>query len=1621
MTMYSYEKAYENSLLYFRGNDLAARVFLDKYAMRDKSGKFAEVTPGDMHVRLAKEFARIDSEKYGFDYDERYELYLDAMRDFARIVPQGSPMAAIGNKHQLMSASNCVVVESPEDSMEGIIDTGKNLAQLMKRRCVAAGSKVVTSTGVLNIEDVKPGMMILSYDIEQDKQVFKKVLDKFESDVDPSDRIIVKYSNGSLLKTSKKHPVLKMLDSGFDYVDAGSLKENDINLRPSLSKINLGNKADDANHDMAWLIGAHMGDGSIDRIHPKYSPNERLRFRILGDNESVVANYCRIHNNLTGNNSNYHLSSRKDYKTNCWEFSSSVNGNVKLAKLMDNQIGKKTYSGFVPSFIQNSSDDLFLSFFAGLVDADGAIKGNGEAIVVSLCAFEILDYVSARLQQMGADIYTDVREDVRPNESTIYRISVKYDRKLWSLLAEKMAHDVKRDVLAKYNRAGDFSSKFLISQLELNEIIDAYDNLVSSKDCKIPNLLAANIYQLKKSKKRGLGKALINQLVDFRLLSQKKADNIKNRVFVKSVIKDEESSKYYDIEVEDTNNFYCGTLGLVVIHNCGVGVDISTLRPDGMDVNNAARTTSGAWSFADFYSYITRMVAQKGRRGALMVTLSIHHPDVEKFTTMKHDLTKVTGANVSVRLSDDFLKAVEEDAEYEQRWPVEGEPKVRKMVKARQVWDLIVTSATETAEPGLIMWDNMISNLPAHCYPEFKTISTNPCCFAKEREVMVMTNNGIKEIQDVTSSDLVWIDSERVWAKTSGYFDAGLAETYAVKLSNGEELVITNNHKLEKLTKNLRTDGERKVSYSRRLVKLEDLEVGDRIGLHQNEVLETGSNVGSYEDGLILGWFAGDGCLSYKSAGDDWPTMHLAFWDNEHDAAERVLLATRNYIQNDFQSYHDGHGNNVIRIVSSYLTRELSEKYETNLWKLRKGTSELPYNASLDFVKGYLASYFTADGTVTNSTTNSRYNIQLGSVNREALVQVRNLLNLFGIYSSIGLAKEACRTKIRGKYYNCHDLYRLTITSKENIARFAEHIGFLSSNKQSKLQEIVSNYKRPSRANDAYAKIVEIKPMGIKEVGCIEVDHFHSFTANGIISGNSEIALSAFDSCRLISINLTGYVRKAFEEGCYFDFKAFKSDVRLAMQMADNLVDLELELISKIQEVCTPGAEKDLWQKLYNAGEQGRRTGLGTHGLADALAQLCIKYDSNEALEFIEKLYKTFRNEAYSTSVELAKVRGSFPLFDYEKEKDCAYIKRLPKSIRDGMKEHGRRNISLLTQAPTGSVSMESKVGDFPRFNVSSGVEPVFRNLYTRRKKVNASDNNVRVDYVDKTGDSWQEFKVYHSNVENYLEKMQPESGELPDYFVTSDQIDWAKRVELQGIEQQFLDHSISSTINLPKGTKPEVVGELYLKAWKHGLKGVTVYVDGSRDGVLVTDTSPEVDSDGRPTNIVPSNSPKRPEELPADVLHATVKGVKWTILVGLLNGEPYEMFMGKADAFKIPNKVSQAKLVRVKSGNYNLLDQTNNVLVKDVIKTADNDESAWTTRMMSMALRHGVPIKYLVDQLSKDGSIVDVNNVLARLLRKYLKAKKASTEKCPQCGSANLKYEDGCSQCLDCSYSGCS
>lgn len=695
---------------------------------------------------------------------------------------------------------------------------------------------------------------------------------------------------------------------------------------------------------------------------------------------------------------------------------------------------------------------------------------------------------------------------------------------------------------------------------------------------------------------------------------------------------------------------------------CGVGLDLSTLRPSGASVTNAAGSSTGPVSFMERFSNTTREVAQSGRRGALMLTIDIEHPDVENFITVKQDLSKVTGANISVRLSDEFMKAVKDDTDYTHRWPLDehlkpGETQIKSTVKARDLWNTIIKAAHTSAEPGLIFWDRQHKYSTSSVYPGFKNTSTNPC---------------------------------------------------------------------------------------------------------------------------------------------------------------------------------------------------------------------------------------------------------------------------------------------------------------------------------------------------------------------------------------SEIAMQGGDSCRLIAMNLYGCVLNPFTSEASFDFDKFYEITYESQRLMDDLVELELEAVSKIiakieadpEPAHIKQVELDTWKMLYEAGKKGRRTGLGFTALGDAIAALGMKFDSDESLAIIDKIMQTKLRAEFDSSIDMAIERGAFEGFNPAVEMTSEFVHMIRDEFNDvfgRMMTNGRRNISISTVAPTGSLSILAQT--------SSGLEPVFMTSYKRRKKINdVSDKNVKVDFVDSLGDKWQEFVVYHPKLKTWMDVTgETDESKSPYAGSTAPEIDWVRRVEMQAIIQKYITHSISSTINLPNDVSVDKVGEIYLKSWEMGLKGITVYRDGSRSGVLVAN---ETKKEAVAAGIYENNAPKRPKGLDCDVIRFTNKGEKWIGFVGLFEGRPYEVFTGKADDMKIPYYVEVGKIRKTKTDDgskydFVYMDKDNAEVVEEWLNKTF-DKHYWNyAKMLSGILRHGMPLPYVVDLINSlnldDDLITTWKNGISRMIKKYIPDGTEATDKqCKQCKSESVIYQEGCLVCNNCGSSKC-
>ena len=543
-----------------------------------------------------------------------------------------------------------------------------------------------------------------------------------------------------------------------------------------------------------------------------------------------------------------------------------------------------------------------------------------------------------------------------------------------------------------------------------------------------------------------------------------------------------------------------------------------------------------------------------------------------------------------------------------------------------------------------------------------------------------------------------------------------------------------------------------------------------------------------------------------------------------------------------------------------------------------------------------------------------------------------------------------------------------------------------------------------------------------------------------------EIPLCPYDSCRLLAINLYSYVKNPFTPQAEFDFELFKKHVTMGQRLMDDLIDLELEKVEKIinkiesdpESEEIKSVEKNLWLNIKMKCLEGRRTGFGITAEGDMLAALGLRYGSDEATDFAVKVQQTLACSAYRSSVTMAKERGCFPIYDANREKLNPFIQRLAEADPElylDMLSNGRRNIALLTIAPTGTVSICTQT--------TSGIEPVFLVSYKRRKKINPNDKDTSKHKViqDQSGDWFEEYNVFHPKFIEWLkingydtdEVMRMKDADLnaiieksPYYKATSADIDWVAKVKMQGAIQKWVDHSISVTVNIPKETTKEVVKEIYETAWRSGCKGCTIYRDGSRHGVLVSNDEQSAPQFGE------TKAPKRPKKLEAEILRFKNNKEDWIAVVGMYEGRPYEIFTGRAANFLLPATVEKGWVIRVKEQgdeharyDFQFLDPDGYKVTIEGLSRTFKQEYWNYAKLISGILRHGMPIQNVVDLISKlnfdEDTITTWKNGVARALRRYIKDGTTTDEVCPDCGQKTVVYSGGCKHCTNCGWSKCS
>lgn len=1121
----------------------------------------------------------------------------------------------------------------------------------------------------------------------------------------------------------------------------------------------------------------------------------------------------------------------------------------------------------------------------------------------------------------------------------------------------------------------------------------------------------------------------------------------------------------------------------------GVGWDISGLRPIGMPVKNAAKSTTGAVSFMGRFSNTIREVCQSGRRGASLQSISVHHPEILEFIKCKRNSDKITGSNITVQFTDVFMNAVINDTEYEQKWPIDSDtPKFSRMVNAREIWKEFIISARDYAEPGACFIDTVHRESTGYHHGEVE-VSSNPCFVG---ETLIATADGrnavsIKQLADENKDIPVYSINQggmvEIKIGRNPRLTGKQVKIVRVHLDDDTYLDVTPNHKFRlkngtiKEAKDLES-GDSLPRLTKRREKI-DKNGKDYYRVYTNTIDTNKNKV--FEHRLIAKFYNQD--IWDKTYSEEkqngWINGGLVIHHKDHnglnnniDNLEIMTFKDHSKLHADIDTQgekngrYSGYTNAQIEEFALKLTQKYGRRISKKEWQLEAKIVGIP----VDFTSFRHEWFKTAHELLIYCAN------KLGFAHTECDPRVVKTLNKMlangydaRIDNGVVLIKKTCEQchcefdtdHLHREQSFCGQLCVMKHTNtnfrhiniknslktkeikqqhtKEKQTKIYSDLKFSLKRdplmgewelacKQNnipyrvgkKLRFAFKNFKEVEEAGNNYNhKVCKIEYLDeLQDVYNITVDDNHTIGVVTNIKNNNysgiytfqcgEQYLPKFSSCRLICINLLSYVKNKFTDNAKFDYDLFYKHCYLMQRLADDIVDLELEaidrIISKINADPEPIEVKqtglDLWKNIKDTAIRDRRTGCGFTALGDCLAALNIQYASNGSIDITEEIQQIFKFAAYQSSVDMAEELGAFPNFQWDNDIKSTFIQRLldeNKELGDKMKKCGRRNMVLLTIAPTGSVSCMTQT--------TSGLEPVFMLEYKRRKKVNPHDKNTKVDFVDQSGDSWTEFIVRHKGLQEYIDITGGTLEDSPYFGATANEIDWVAKTRLQGVLQKHIDNSISVTTNLPNDISYDEVDKIYLNAWKEGCKGCTVYRDGCRTGVLVANTE-----------VLPT---ERPKTLKCDIHHVTSKGNYYFVLIGLVDNKPYEVFAGK-NGF-LPKDIKTGTITRKSKRIYKaVFDDEDKTELCPITSTCTDHEEA-ITRLTSALLRSEADLELIVDQLEKvHGDITIFAKCVARVLKKYLSDGNITGQTCTECGSSNIVRQEGCLTCKDCGYGRC-
>lgn len=1041
----------------------------------------------------------------------------------------------------------------------------------------------------------------------------------------------------------------------------------------------------------------------------------------------------------------------------------------------------------------------------------------------------------------------------------------------------------------------------------------------------------------------------------------------------------------------------------------GAGLDLSTIRPKGTKVNNQARYSSGPVLFAEGYSHKTKEVAQDGRRGALMLSLMMRHPDALDFILAKQDLEKITGANISVGIDDDFMRAVENDDDYLMCFPVDADikplvqnkefltglsyneliqfdesgfpqyenaPKSIKKIRAKEYWDILVRCAWKTAEPGILFIGNWKKYGYDWDYEQFRPVTTNPCFAAN---TPVLTKNGYYNIVDLVGQNVEIWNGER-WSNVEPKVTGENQEMLRVTLSNGSIIECTKYHNWP-LWSGFSHDGK---EYE---IEARHLEIGDKISKFNLPIVEFGETLDE-RFAYSRGFYCGDGTSSRNSARLYGEKIKLLPY----------LLGEQS--ATDIRQNH--YGTDYINFIFS---DKLFEK------------SFVPKNYSIKTRLDWLSGYIDADGTIDEAG-----GCQISNTNFEVIDNVRLMLETLGIQANIN---------------NCHKEGIKSLPDQKGgrvdvHCKATNRILIRSLDVQKLLKLGLKTYRcdftkyEPKRDTAGFITVKKIEKIpNADKVYCFTEPYRHRGTFNGIVLGQcSEIPMQPYDACRLLATNMYTFVKKPFTKDAHLDYDHIYDIFYEQLIIGDLLIDLELDyigrIIDKIKSCDDPEELKNpeilLWERIATTAKSGRRCGAGFTGLGDMLAALNLPYNSPEVIDRV--FHIKFKAELDAVT-DLSILFGTFEGFSADAYVPEVLAIEFPEEY-ERMCEYGRRMVSWSTGAPTGSTSLCTQT--------TSGIEPIFMPFYKRRKKCVLPTD--RVDYIDPADkQKFSEYLVLHPKFELWInlkygfdkktieampiDEMNLLFEQSPWFNSCAKDLGWKERVNIQAIVQKYTTHAISSTINLPKDCKPDLIGNIYMESWKRGLKGNTVYRDGSRGGILVSA------NDGNKEPVFA----KRPRVIPGKYHTFKCNRKQYSIILGFINNKPYEIFivsgLDNLPEVFYENESITGEVVKDTKDWYNFV--TDTFLVREI--TDMENEEKLISLMISAMMSNNTPMVRIIKILNKTKPIAGTFTYkLIKILSQYIPdgEEAPNGEKCPACGK-KLVFENGCLTCKQgCGWSKC-